>query len=49
MFGVVSSPRLVAEMFASDAGIKLVPVAYKGEIATRERVQAIIKAKNLKA
>jgi tripartite-type tricarboxylate transporter receptor subunit TctC len=32
MFGAVSSPRLVAEMFASDAGVKLVPVAYKGEI-----------------
>jgi tripartite-type tricarboxylate transporter receptor subunit TctC len=32
MFGTVSSPRLVAEMFAADAGIKLVPVAYKGEI-----------------
>jgi tripartite-type tricarboxylate transporter receptor subunit TctC len=45
MFGTVSSPRLVAEMFADDAGVKLVPVAYKGEIdGVRDVVAGIAPA-----
>ncbi|MEJ5988461.1 tripartite tricarboxylate transporter substrate binding protein [Ramlibacter sp. PS3R-8] len=45
MFGTVSSPRLVAEMFADDAGVKLVPVAYKGEIdGVRDIVAGIVPA-----
>ena len=31
MIGASGSPRLVAEMFMADAGVKLVPVPYKGE------------------
>jgi tripartite-type tricarboxylate transporter receptor subunit TctC len=45
MFGVVSSPRLVAEMFMAEAQIKLDPVPYRGENeAVRDVVAGLVPA-----
>lgn len=45
MFGVVSSPRLITEMFMADTGINLVPVPYKGENeAVRDVIAGIVPA-----
>jgi tripartite-type tricarboxylate transporter receptor subunit TctC len=45
IFGVVSSPRLVVEMFIKESGVKIVPIPYRGENeAIRDLIGGVVPA-----